>query len=80
MHNIINEFKNRLKTTKAYSKSTIDNYSRTLFSLDDYLRINSNGEIRIITPEKIKLTDINKFINKNKANGKKVSTTNNYLA
>ena len=80
MYEIIGEFTKRLKTTKDYSKSTIENYSRTIISFDDYLRINSHGEKRVIYPEKIGLIDINQFISQNKANGKKLTTTNNYLA
>jgi hypothetical protein len=40
MYEIIGEFSKWLKS-KDYSKSTIDNYSRTLFSFDDFIRINS---------------------------------------
>lgn len=79
MYEIIGEFSKWLKS-KDYSKSTIDNYSRTLFSFDDFVRINSQWEKRIIYPEKIESDDINKFVTSNKKNGKNIKTTNNYLA
>lgn len=80
MYEIIGEFTKWLKTVKSYSKSTIDNYKRTTVSFDDFLRIHSCWEKRVDCPEKIKLVDINEFISQNAIEGKKITTTNNYLA
>lgn len=80
MYMIIGEFSKWLSSKKTYSKSTMDNYCRTLIALDDFIRINSQGDKRIQNPEKINLEDIKNFIAENKTKGKKITTTNNYLA
>jgi len=44
MYLIVGEFSKRLKNTKGYSKSTVDNYCRTLRFLDDFIISRSGGE------------------------------------
>jgi site-specific recombinase XerD len=39
---IVKEFSKWLQTTKGYSKSTIDNYCRTLEAFDRFILLTSN--------------------------------------
>ena len=80
MHKIIEDYTKFLKAKKGYSKSTISNYTRTLYSFDNFLKLNSIWNKSVFEPEKIEPIDINKFISWNKKNWKKITTTNNYLA
>lgn len=80
MYLIVWEFKKWLKATKGYSKSTIDNYCRTLRFFDDYVRSISYGERGVGYPTTIELEDVEDFNNFYIEKGKKIRTVNNYLA
>jgi len=80
MYMIVGEFSKRLKATKWYSKSTVDNYCRTLRFFDDYVRSVSLGERGVWYPHTIELEDIEDFNDYCIDKGKKVRTVNNYLA
>lgn len=80
MYIIVAEFSKWLKNTKWYSKSTIDNYCRTLRFFDDFVRSRSFGERGVGYPHSIELEDIEDFNDYYIEKGKKVRTVNNYLA
>ena len=80
MYMIVGEFSNWLKVTKWYSKSTRDNYCRTLAAFDDFLRSRSFGERGVWFPHTIELEDIEDFSAECWKRGKKIRTVNNYLA
>jgi hypothetical protein len=44
MYMIVGEFSKWLRDTKGYSKSTVENYCRSLRFLDDFIRTRSFGE------------------------------------
>ena len=79
MYMIVREFSLWLKGNKGYSKSTIDNYYRTLIIFDDFLRISTNGEGSVNLPHTIRLIDIDDFAIYLEKKGKDAKTVNNYL-
>jgi len=80
MYMIVGEFSKWLKTTKGYSKSTVDNYCRTLRFFDDFIRSRSFGERGVWYPHTIELEDIEEFDTWCKESWKSVRTVNNYLS
>lgn len=77
---IVGEFAKWLRSTKGYSKSTVDNYCRTLRFFDDFIRKQSFGERGVGYPNTIQLDDIEDFDAWCKKGGKNVRTVNNYLS
>lgn len=77
---IVGEFSKWLKDTKWYSKSTVENYCRSLRFLDDFIRTRSSWERGVWYPHTIELDDIEDFDARNKKWGKNIRTVNNYLA
>ena len=77
---IVREFALWLRCNKWYSKSTVDNYCRTLRAFDDFIRIKSHKERGVEYPHSIQLEDIEEFSIYNEKGGKKIRTINNYLA
>ena len=80
MYMIVGEFAKRLRDTKGYSKSTVQNYCRSLRFLDDFIRVRSRGERGVWYPHTIELDDIEDFWTSCKEKWKNVRTVNNYLA
>lgn len=80
MYLIVGEFSKRLKNTKGYAKSTVDNYCRTLRFLDDFIRSRSWGERGVWYPHTIELEDIEDFNDAYIEKGGSVRTANNYLS
>lgn len=79
MYLIVSEFANWLRTTKWYSKSTIENYCRTLRALDDFIKITSQGERGVSYPHTIDLEDVEEFSQYLKKSEKDIKTINNYM-
>ena len=76
---LVREFSLWLRWNKGYSKSTVDNYCRTLVIFDDFLRMSTRGEGSINLPHTIRLIDIDDFTTYLDKKGKNVKTINNYL-
>lgn len=79
MYMLVREFSLWLRWNKGYSKSTVDNYCRTLVIFDDFLRMSTRGEGSINLPHTIRLIDIDDFTTYLDKKGKNVKTINNYL-
>lgn len=77
---ITNEFAKWLKNTKWFAMSSIQWYLRSIYLLDDYIRIITFGERGVEYPHTIELEDIEEFAEREKLRGKDVRTVNNYLA
>lgn len=80
MYMIVGEFSKWLRDTKWYSKSTVENYCRSLRFLDDFIRSRSFWERGVWYPHTIELDDIEDFDVWCKKLGKNIRTINNYLA
>ena len=76
---IVREFSLWLRCNKGYSKSTIDNYYRTLIIFDDFLRTSTGGEGSVNLPHTIRLNDIDDFATYLEKKWKDAKTVNNYL-
>jgi site-specific recombinase XerD len=79
MYMIIREFDLWLRGNKGYSRSTRDNYCRTLTIFDDFLKRSTNKEGSVNLPHTIRITDIDDFTTYLEKGGKDVKTINNYL-
>lgn len=79
MYMIVREFSIWLRCNKGYSKSTIDNYCRTLAIFDDFLRMSTSGEGSVSLPHTIRLSDIDDFSAYLEKKWKEAKTVNNYL-
>ena len=79
MYLIVSEFANWLEITKWYSKSTIQNYCRTLRAFDDFIKITSQGERGVPYPHTIDLEDVEEFSQFLKRADKDIKTINNYM-
>lgn len=80
MYMIVGEFAKWLRVGRGYSKSTVENYCRTLRFFDDYIRSHSFGERGVWYPHTIELEDIEDFDIWCKENWKNIRTVNNYLS
>lgn len=80
MYMIVGEFSKWLRDTKWYSKSTVENYCRSLRFLDDFIRTRSFGERGVWYPHTIELDDIEDFSVWCRKWNKNIRTVNNYLA
>ena len=80
MYMIVGEFSKWLRDTKGYSKSTVENYCRSLRFLDDFIRTRSFGERGVWYPHTIELDDIEDFSVWCRKWNKNIRTVNNYLA
>lgn len=79
MYMIVKEFSKWLQTTKGYSKSTIDNYCRTLEAFDRFILLTSNWERGVEYPHTIDLEDVEEFSQYLKKSDKNIKTINNYM-
>lgn len=77
---IIDNFVNRLDENRWFSKNTVANYRRTIILFDNYLKSVSLWGWGVEQCEKIKLKDVNLFIQQQKLKKKDARTCNNYLA
>lgn len=77
---IIDNFVNRLDENRGFSKNTVANYRRTIMLFDNYLKSVSLWNRWVEQCEKIKLMDVNLFIQIQKNKKKDNRTCNNYLA
>lgn len=77
---IIDNFVNRLDENRGFAKNTVANYRRTLVLFDNYLKAVSLWNRWVEQCEKIKLMDVNLFIQSQKNKKKDNRTCNNYLA
>lgn len=77
---IIDNFVNRLGENRWFAKNTVANYKRTIVLFDNYLKTVSLWNRWVEQCEKIKLMDVNLFIQSQKNKKKDNRTCNNYLA
>lgn len=77
---IIDNFVNRLGENRWFAKNTVANYKRTVVLFDNYLKTVSLWNRWVEQCEKIKLMDVNLFIQSQKNKKKDNRTCNNYLA
>lgn len=77
---IIDNFVNRLGENRWFAKNTVANYRRTIVLFDNYLKTVSLWNRWVEQCEKIKLMDVNLFIQSQKNKKKDNRTCNNYLA
>lgn len=77
---IIKEFELRLRENRGFSENTVKNYIRTINFFDSYLKLISLWKWGVEQCEKIKLMDVNLFIQSQKNKKKDARTCNNYLA
>lgn len=79
MYMIVKEFSKWLQSTKWYSKSTWENYCRTLNALDKFIKITSWWERGVEYPHTIEIEDIEEFQQYLNKWGKNIKTINNYM-
>ncbi len=77
---IIDNFVNRLGENRWFAKNTVANYKRTVVLFDNYLKAVSLWNRWVEQCEKIKLMDVNLFIQSQRNKKKDTRTCNNYLA
>ena len=77
---LINKFVDRLKENRWFSINTVNNYRRTIILFDKYLKSISLWSWGVEQCEKIRLINVNFFIQSQKNQKKDTRTCNNYLA
>lgn len=77
---IINKFVDWLKENRGFSINTVNNYRRTIILFDRYLKSISLWNWGVEQCEKIRLINVNFFIQKQKNEKKDTRTCNNYIA
>jgi len=77
---LINKFVDRLKENRWFSINTVNNYRRTIILFDKYLNSISLWSWGVEQCEKIRLINVNFFIQNQKNHKKDTRTCNNYLA
>lgn len=79
MYMIVKEFAKWLQTTRWYSRSTWENYCRTLNAFDKFVLMTSHWERGVEYPHTIDIEDIEEFAVYLDRGGKNIKTINNYM-